>query len=276
MGRQSAQPISNDHRAILRLIDAWKRTGDVLARDRVLRSYAPMVKYLAARKAHMTAAACDLDDLVSSGLYALVRAIDSFDPAKGASFNSYAWTRVSGAIVDELRRADWAPRSLRGQERRIASARDLLEQRTGRAPTTADVAREVGVSAAELERRLHALEVAASVSLHTPVRGGVGEGSRVVELGSTLPAMSTDSRDPAFAAVAGERTRMMRQAIRRLSDQEQTVLSLLYVEQLTGVEVARVIGVTESRVSQILSRVRRKLRHEMSRYDAGDSSKAAA
>jgi RNA polymerase sigma factor for flagellar operon FliA len=276
VAKRAAKPTSNDHRAMLRLIENWKRASDVAARDRVLRSYAPMVKYLAARKLHMAAPTCDLDDLVSCGLFALLRAIDSFDPAKGASFDSYAWTRVSGAIVDELRRADWAPRSLRRQERRIASARDLLEQRTGRAPTTAEVARELGISDAELQRQLHALQVAESVSLHTPVRGSIGDGSCAVDMGSTLPAMSTELQDPECAAIAGERTRVMRQAIRLLSDQEQTILSLVYVEQLTGAEAARVIGVTESRVSQILSVVRRKLKHDMNRYDAGQSSNVAA
>lgn len=258
------------------MIEAWKRTGDLAARDRVLRSYAPMVKYLAARKVGMTPSACDLDDLVSCGLFALLRAIDSFDPAKGASFDSYAWTRVSGAIVDELRRSDWAPRSLRRQERRIASARKILEQRTGRAPTNAEIAKEIGVSAAELECQLHAFEVAAPVSLHAPVGASIGEGSAGVEVGSTLPAMGANSQDPEYAAIASERIRVIRGAIRLLSEQEQTVLSLVYVEELTGAQAAHVIGVTESRVSQILSGVRRKLKRDMEQYDAVASLEAAA
>jgi RNA polymerase sigma factor FliA len=208
-------------------------------------------------------------------LFALLRAIDSFDPTKGAPFDSYAWTRVSGAIVDELRRADWAPRSLRRQERQIASARARLEQRTGGAPTSAEVAREIGVSDAELQRRLHALEVVESVSLHRPVRESIGEGG-IVELGSTLPAMIPESQTPESAAMARERTRVVRQAIRLLSDQEQTVLSLVYVEELTGTEAARVIGVTESRVSQILAGARRKLKQHMNQYDAAESPRLAA
>ena len=275
MQRRKSRPTSSDSRATTRLIEAWKRTDDIVARDRVLRAYAPMVKFLAARKVRSTASTCDVDDLVSCGLVALLRAIDSFDSGKGASFDSYAWTRVSGAIVDELRRSDWAPRSLRRQERRIVSARAALEQRTGRAPTTVELAREVGVSAAELERRLYALEVAASVSLDAPVRRSSGDGSCVVDVGSTLLAGS-DSRDPEYAALARDRTRVMREAIRLLSEQEQTVLSLVYVEGLTGAETARVIGVTESRVSQVLSGVRRKLRHQMGQYDAGHSLEIAA
>lgn len=267
------QPTSIDRPAVLRLIEAWKRSGDAVARDRILRSYAPMVRYLAVRKVRVIPSTCDLDDLVSCGLFALLRAIDSFDPAKGASFDSYAWTRVSGAIVDELRRTDWAPRSLRTHERRIAAARRTLEHRIGRAPSTLEIANEIGVSAAELERRLHALSVTKTVSLHTPTGDGGEDGSGLVEIGSTLPATEAD---PEIAAIASERTRVMRDAIRCLSEQEQTVLSLIYFDGLTGAQAADVIGVTESRVSQILAGSRRKLKRHMNRYDTVDSLDLAA
>ena len=92
---------------------AWITGGDAAARDRLVLSYAPMVKYLACRKVRELPAHCELDDLVSGGLVALIAAVDRFDPAKGATFEQYVWTRVSGAIMDELRRQDWAPRSLR-------------------------------------------------------------------------------------------------------------------------------------------------------------------
>ena len=103
------------------------------ARDRLVLSYAPMVKYLACRKVRELPAHCELDDLVSCGLLALIAAVDRFDPAKGATFEQYAWTRVSGAIMDELRRQDWAPRSLRRNGRAIERAREQWQLRTGRA-----------------------------------------------------------------------------------------------------------------------------------------------
>jgi len=98
----------------------------------------------------------------------------------------------------------------------------------------------------------------------------------VVDVGSTLLSIAADSLDPELVAIAGERTRGMRAAIRSLSHQEQTVLSLIYVQEMSGADAGRVIGVTESRVSQILSGARRKLRHHMGRYDAGDSLGIAA
>ena len=96
---------------------AWVTHSDDRARDRLVLSYAPMVQYLASKKVRELPAHCELDDLVSCGLIALVESIDRFNPARGATFEQYAWTRVSGAIMDELRRQDWAPRSLRRRRR---------------------------------------------------------------------------------------------------------------------------------------------------------------
>src|SRR6185437_1627369 len=116
----SSRPTAGTAEALWR---AWIQNKDVAARDRLVLSYAPMVKYLACRKVRELPAHCELDDLVSCGLLALIAAVDRFDPAKGATFEQYAWTRVSGAIMDELRRQDWAPRSLRRNGRAIERAR---------------------------------------------------------------------------------------------------------------------------------------------------------
>ena len=128
----SSRPTAGTAEALWR---AWITNKDVAARDRLVLSYAPMVKYLACRKVRELPAHCELDDLVSCGLLALIAAVDRFDPVKGATFEQYAWTRVSGAIMDELRRQDWAPRSLRRNGRAIERAREQWQLRTGRLPT---------------------------------------------------------------------------------------------------------------------------------------------
>jgi len=128
----SSRPTAGTAEALWR---AWIQNKDVAARDRLVLSYAPMVKYLACRKVRELPAHCELDDLVSCGLLALIAAVDRFDPAKGATFEQYAWTRVSGAIMDELRRQDWAPRSLRRNGRAIERAREAWQLRTGRLPS---------------------------------------------------------------------------------------------------------------------------------------------
>ena len=114
---------------------AWHTKGDAEARNQLILSYAPMVQYLASRKARSIPAHCEVDDLVSCGLMGLVAAVDRFDPTRGATFEQFAWTRVNGAIVDELRRLDWAPRSVRRNERETEQARDRFQAKEGRPPT---------------------------------------------------------------------------------------------------------------------------------------------
>src|SRR6185312_5906932 len=147
----SSRPTAGTAEALWR---AWIQNKDVAARDRLVLSYAPMVKYLACRKVRELPAHCELDDLVSCGLLALIAAVDRFDPAKGATFEQYAWTRVSGAIMDELRRQDWAPRSLRRSGRAIERAREEWQSRTGRAPSDQELARELEITVDDLNEQL--------------------------------------------------------------------------------------------------------------------------
>ena len=122
----------------------WKEQRDSRSRDQLVLAYAPMVRYIASRKVRELPAHCELDDLASSGLVALMEAIDRFDPTKGASFEQYAWTRVAGALVDELRKQDWASRSVRREGRRIERARDAYFARFGTMPAEAELAAELG------------------------------------------------------------------------------------------------------------------------------------
>src|SRR5881409_4076347 len=122
---------------------SWVTHRDDRARDRLVLSYAPMVQYLAAKKVRELPAHCELDDLVSCGLIALIEAVERFDPRKGASFEQYAWTRVAGAIVDELRRQDWASRSVRRTGRTIERARDGFYAREGTMPNAEELAKSL-------------------------------------------------------------------------------------------------------------------------------------
>ena len=245
----------------------WRDRRDVAARDRLVLSYAPMVKYLACRKVRELPAHCELDDLVSCGLLALIAAVDRFDPAKGATFEQYAWTRVSGAIMDELRRQDWAPRSLRRSGRAIERTREEWQSRHGRTPTDEELSRELEISVADLHEQLEGLSRADLLSLNTPARGT--EDSLPVEVGDTLEAPFGEF-DPEQAALAGERSAVLKEAICSLSEREQQILVLLYVNHLQGAEIGRILGVSESRVSQLLSGIRRTLKGRMEAYDLED------
>src|SRR6202161_3496886 len=121
----------------------YKRTGDPRLRDRLVLTFAPMVKYIVYRKVREIPARCEVDDFISCGLEALIRSIDRYDPDKGATLEQFAWTRIHGAVLDELRRQDWAPRSLRRWDREIAKARENFFRLYERQPNREELAARV-------------------------------------------------------------------------------------------------------------------------------------
>jgi RNA polymerase sigma factor for flagellar operon FliA len=242
----------------------WTERRDVRSRDRLVVAYAPMVRYLATRKVRELPAHCELDDLASSGLVALMEAVDRFDPTKGATFEQYVWTRISGSLVDELRRQDWASRSVRRAGKRIEGARDALFARTGTMPMEAELAQDLELTVAELRSNLDDIARADIGSLNAPARGI--DDSFPLELGDTVEAPAGE-HEPETTALVSERNAAMRHAIGRLSEREREILTLIHVEELPGAEVGRRLGVSESRISQILTGIRRKLKDQLSFYD---------
>jgi len=242
----------------------WKEQRDSGSRDQLVLAYAPMVRYIASRKVRELPAHCELDDLASSGLVALMEAIDRFDPAKGASFEQYAWTRVAGALVDELRRQDWASRSVRREGRRIERARDAYFARFGAMPSEAELAAELDTTVDELRTCLEDIDRSDVASLNAPARGA--DDSLPIEVGETIQA-SHGELEPESALLGADRNAAMRGAIARLSERERHILSLVHVQELPGAEIGRMLGVSESRVSQILAGIRRKLKDQLESYE---------
>jgi RNA polymerase sigma factor for flagellar operon FliA len=267
--RTSTAPIGTSQRLTPSEAEAlwrtWKTRRDTRSRDRLVLAYAPMVRYIASRKLRELPAHCDVDDLESAGLVALLETIDRFDPAKGASFEQYAWTRVAGALIDELRKQDWASRSVRREGRRIERARDSFVVRQGILPTEVELAAELGTTVAGLRASLADIGRADVGSLNAPARGA--DDAALVEVGETIQAPEGD-HEPEAGLLGADRSAAVRAAIERLSEREREVLSLIHVEELPGAEVGRMLGVSESRVSQILSGIRGKLQHRLDTYDA--------
>src|ERR1700758_5859805 len=145
-GRMSAQET-------LELWQQYKQTGDQRVRDRLVLTFAPMVKYIVYKKAREIPARCEVEDFISCGLEALIRSIDRYDPNKGATLEQFAWTRIHGAVLDELRRNDWAPRSLRRWDRDINRAREQFVALYGRPPTKVELSESVGITLQELNAR---------------------------------------------------------------------------------------------------------------------------
>ncbi len=247
---------------------AWVTKRDGAARDRLVLSYAPMVNYLASKKVRELPSHCELDDLASCGLIALIEAVDRFNPEKGATFEQYAWTRVSGAIMDELRRLDWASRSVRHFARQVDSARENFFVTNGRAPSEIELADVLHISLDEIRKQFEELERADLCSLNAPTRAG--DDSEMLEIGDTVENHEASS-EPEPATLAGERAAIVREAIASLSERERLVLKLVHVDELQGAEIGARLGVSESRVSQILAGARQKLRTRIAAYDVGDS-----
>jgi RNA polymerase sigma factor FliA len=248
-----------------RLWRAWKTTGDQRSRDQLVLAYLPMVKYLAAKRVRELPTHRELDDLASSGMVAIVEAVERFDPAKGASFEQYAWMRVTGAMIDELRRADPLSRSSRALARSIERARQTWFARNGRPATEEELAEVLHIDIQVLRDTLGELDRAQPVSLNLVASS---DDEYQVELGDKIAA-DPGATDPELALLATERSEQVRAAMATLTARERTVIRLVHVEHVPGAEIGRRLGVSESRISQILTEARKKLTAQLESYDAG-------
>ena len=244
----------------LALWRAYKATGDIQARNRLVMTYAPLVKYIVFKKVRELPARCEVEDFISCGLEALISSIDRYDPAKGATLEQFAWTRIHGAVLDELRRQDWAPRSLRRWERDISKARDQFTAIHGRRPSREELADSLAISVDDLRRREDDIAVSDVTSLNTLV---ISDDETTVERIDTL-ACGDERLDPEHATATEEAKAKFRRAFDTLPQREREVAVLLYVKNLTLREIGDILGVSESRVCQIHSQLKRTLKQQLS------------
>jgi RNA polymerase sigma factor FliA len=255
--KQTVRPLAAE---VLSTWQEYRRTADLQLRDRLIFAFMPMVRYIVYRKVREIPVHCDVEDFLSCGLEALIRSIERYDPDKGATLEQYAWTRVHGAVLDELRRHDWAPRSLRRDERAINNARERFASMHERQPSREELAAALGMTPVELSGRLDQVELAEVGSLNRSVRSD--EGATIEQI-DTLESADVQC-DPVAQAERREAKQRFRKAFARLSEQEREVAVLLYVEERTLREVGERMGVSESRISQIHSKLRRRLYEQLS------------
>jgi RNA polymerase sigma factor for flagellar operon FliA len=227
---------------------------DAEERERLLLEHLPQVKYIARRMHDRMPAQVPLDDLIHAGIVGLIDAVEKFDPGKNVRLRSYAKFRIRGAILDSLREMDWSPRDLRRQARRIEDAHRDLKLRLGRVATEPELAEELGMTLQDFQRLLGELRGLDLGSLQAESLDPQAEEDVV----SYRPGGS--DRDPFFLCLHGEIRSHISSALEDLGDKERQVVTLYYLEELTMKEVGTVLGVGESRISQIHSAAILRLR----------------
>jgi RNA polymerase sigma factor for flagellar operon FliA len=235
----------------IELKELWRRykdTGDSRAREQLVLAFSPLVKYVAGRMSTGLPAHVEEADLISYGLLGLISAIERFDPGREIKFETFAMTRIKGSIIDELRSLDWVPRSVRAKAREIEKANAKLEHQLHRAPTDAEVAAELEMSVEDFQDALTRISNSSVVALDELWTLSDASGDQVSLLDTI---QDPDAVDPAAALDVTETKDRLAEAIARLPEREKLVVALYYYENLTLREIGEVLGVTESRVSQL-------------------------
>ena len=227
-------------------------------REQIIIEYAPLVKIVAGRLSMYLGGNVEYEDLVSYGVFGLIDAIDKFDTNKDVKFETYASLRIRGSILDQIRKMDWIPRTVRQRQRKIDEAIKSLEARTGKTPTDEMLAEELGVSGEELLSWQSQLKVTNVVSLNEFVESG------------NEPVMDAKGNirfaQPEEVIAETELKRMLKDAMQLLTEKEQKVILLYYYEDLTLKEISRVLEVSESRISQLHTKALQKMKKKMGPY----------
>jgi RNA polymerase sigma factor for flagellar operon FliA len=235
------------------------RRLDPEARRALLEEHVPMVRRVAFRMAARYPSCVDVEDLVNMGMFGLIDAVDRFEPDRSLSFGAFARIRVKGAIVDEMRRTDWVPRSVRDRGDRLTETRDSLRRELGREPTDPELASRLGVSGA----RLRELQDNSLIHNVVSMEETIGDDSTVGE------AIAGEFDAPDAATEQEDFRKLVRIAIGGLPDRDRMIVEMHYFREQSFREIGNVLGVTESRVSQLHTRIMERLRPRLAALAAG-------
>jgi RNA polymerase sigma factor for flagellar operon FliA len=227
-------------------------------RDRLIEQYLPLVRYVVARLPVTMPATLDRDDFYSVGVMGLMQAATTYDPTRGASFKTFAYTAIRGAILDEVRKHDPVPRNRRDRLRRIERATTAFQAQFDRPPSPQEIATAVGCTLQDLDDDFQALHTARMLSLDEVCGNDEDDGST---FGATLA--NHKARDPGEKLDNRDAVDRLAKAVAELPEADRHVVVLYYYEKLFLKEIGQILGVTESRVSQILSRAVERLRLRM-------------
>jgi RNA polymerase sigma factor FliA len=231
----------------------WKENGDPDARKQLIEHYLPLVDYVSSRMAVGLPKNVTKDDLASNGTMGLIDAIEKFDYQRGLQFETYASWRIRGAMIDGLRQGDWVPRSVREKAKKMEDAYAVLEQRNLRTATDEEVCAYLNINLKEFQQMLQEVAVAAVCSLEDPIREEESETrlSLLIDEKAVNPESKVHEAYLKDSLVVG---------IQKLTPKERTVVSLFYYEDLSLSEIAEVMGLSPSRISQLHSKAILRLR----------------
>ena len=240
----------------------YKKTKSSQLRDRLIRQYMPLVKYVAGKVSVGLPASMEFDDLVGFGQFGLLDAISKYDLEKGVKFKTYAVTRIRGAIFDEMRQLDWVPRSVRQKSREIEDTISELESKLGRTATDSEIAQQLNLSEDEYHQTIMKVSASSIVSLNDVWSSG--DDSDHLSIGDTIE--SPASLNPDVQVEREEIRKVIVQAINELPEKEKMVIVLYYHEDLTFKEIGQVLDVSESRISQLHTKANLRLKAKLTNF----------
>lgn len=243
----------------------FKKTRSTALRDKFIRQYMPLVKYVAGKVSVGLPASIEYDDLVGFGQFGLLDAINKYDPEKNVKFKTYAVTRIRGAIFDEMRQLDWVPRSVRQKSREIEDVIVELESRLGRPATDAEIAKEMDMSEEEFQQTVMKVSGTSVLSLNDVWYSG--DDNDHMSIGDSIESPS--SMNPDVHVEREEVRKVIIQAINELPEKEKMVIVLYYHEDLTFKEIGQVLDVSESRISQLHTKANLRLRAKLTNLRKG-------
>ena len=257
---EAASEKSAAEAALRELWQGFKKTAEPALRERLILHYSPLVKYVAGRVGVGLPPNIEQADLVSYGIFGLIDAIEKFDLERAIKFETYAISRIRGAIIDELRAIDWIPRSVRYKAREVEKAYASLEAKLHRTPSEAEVAAEMGIKLDDLHHIFSQVSFVNVVALDELLSVG-GEKGDKLSLVDTLE--DTKAEDPVLAFESEETKFLLAKAINTMPEREKIVVTLYYFEGLTLAEIGQVLGVTESRICQMHTKAVLQLRGKL-------------
>lgn len=244
-----------------KLWDNYINKRNIQNRDKLIISYASIVKTHAYRVFHTLPSQVELDDLISYGTFGLIDAIDKFDPSKNVAFEAYASLRIRGSIYDGLRRMDWAPQSLRRRAKKIERAYQTLLKENGREPEDEEIASYLEMDLATYQKHLKDAAALTIYSLENSLDSGDDDGFTLKDF------LADDSEEgPEAVLERSELKEVLLEKIKELNDREKLVISLIYFEEVTTKEVAKILDLSEGRISQIHKKAITKLKGALQSY----------